>query len=288
MAGVWEDEEGIPQEQSPGHDRETQEPVEPRENSVKSVLQTARRQQDALSKDVRNTIHDAHRSCHLFVLRTAAPPAFVAVPLRLLNRISEVGASTAESNVNLDSTLRENRLSGADLPQSAHIKSLAEYEAEAPQCRTFPKIGPRPRKSSTGLLPGCAVTEGAPMPWPRARHQNSSTTDMHSPPAATKLPYSGRASFVRELHHGDLHAQVQRFANVLKGVPASARPRRHLHGHARARHCSPRLHRIGVHSVSLGRIRRSRHLRPRQRLRLRRCPFATQDTSYRRLSSIKG
>ncbi len=165
--------------------------------------------------------------------------------------------------MNLDSSLRENRVFAppAEFAAKAHVKSLEEYEAMYRRSveAAGGVLGERRRGSWTGSRRGRKVLDGpdgaADAKWFVGGKLNLShnCVDRHALGARkdkVALLWEGEPGEVRKLTYGELHEQVQRFANVLKGLRnQDGRPRRHLHGHvSRAGDCAAglRAHRRGA------------------------------------------
>ena len=136
--------------------------------------------------------------------------------------------STVESNANLDSTLRENRLFSppAEFAAKAHVKSLAEYEAMYRRSVEQPEeFWAEAARELEWFAPWTKVIDGeaAHAKWFVNGKLNLShnCVDRHalgSRRDKIALLWEGEPGEVRKLTYADLHAQVQRFANVLKGL----------------------------------------------------------------------
>jgi acetyl-CoA synthetase len=137
--------------------------------------------------------------------------------------VAKLGEST-----NLDSSLRENRVFAppADFAAKAHIKSLAQYE------EMYRRSVERPEEfwaEAAGELewfaPWTKVLDGEAQhtKWFVGGKLNLShnCVDRHALGARkdkVALLWEGEPGEVRKITYGELHGQVQRFANVLKGL----------------------------------------------------------------------
>jgi acetyl-CoA synthetase len=139
--------------------------------------------------------------------------------------------TTLESQ-NLDSSLRENRSfnPSAEFASKAHVKSLAEYEAmyrrsvEKPEEFWAEAAGELEwfEKWDKVLTPG-KDGSGLGAKWFMGGKLNLShnCVDRHAKGARrdkVALLWEGEPGEVRKLTYGELYEQVQRFANVLKGL----------------------------------------------------------------------
>ncbi len=133
---------------------------------------------------------------------------------------------------NLDSSLRENRLFAppAEFAAKAHVKSLEEYEAmyrrsvEQPEAFWAEAAGElewfqpwtqvlQPGRDGSGL--GAKWFVGGKLNLSHNcvdRHAKGSRRDK------VALIWEGEPGEIRKVTYGELHEQVQRFANVLKGL----------------------------------------------------------------------
>ena len=133
-----------------------------------------------------------------------------------------------EESMNLDSSLRENRVFAppAEFAAKAHVKSLAEYEAmyrrsvENPEAFWGEAAG-----ELEWFAPWTKVLQGeaAQAKWFINGKLNLShnCVDRHALGARrdkVALLWEGEPGEVRKITYGELHGQVQRFANVLKGL----------------------------------------------------------------------
>jgi acetyl-CoA synthetase len=137
--------------------------------------------------------------------------------------VAKLGEST-----NLDSSLRENRVFAppAEFAAKAHVKSLGQYE------EMYRRSVERPDEfwaEAAGELewfaPWTKVLEGEAQhaKWFVGGKLNLShnCVDRHALGARkdkVALLWEGEPGEVREITYGELHGQVQRFANVLKGL----------------------------------------------------------------------
>jgi acetyl-CoA synthetase len=206
--------------------------------------------------------------------------------------------ATVEVDTNLDSSLRENRLfpPPAEFAAKARIKSLAEYEAMYRRSVEQPEeFWAEAARELDWFAPWTKVTEGeaAHAKWFVGGKLNLShnCVDRHalgSRRDKVALLWEGEPGEVRKLTYGELHAQVQRFANVLKGLGIK-------HGDRVAIYMgmSPELAiallacaRIGaIHSVIFGGF--AAHAIS-DRVNDSACvAVITQDTSYRRGSEVR-
>jgi acetyl-CoA synthetase len=133
-----------------------------------------------------------------------------------------------EESTNLDSSLRENRVFAppAEFAAKAHVKSLEQYEAmyrrsvEEPEAFWGEAAGELEWFAPwTKVLQG----DGAHTKWFVGGKLNLShnCVDRHALGARkdkAALLWEGEPGEVRKITYGELHGQVQRFANVLKGL----------------------------------------------------------------------
>lgn len=136
-------------------------------------------------------------------------------------------ASSVE-HTNLDSSLRENRVFAppAEFAAKAHIKSLEQYEAMYRRSIEQPeKFWAEAASELEWFAPWTKVLEGEgkDAKWFVGGKMNLShnCVDRHALGARkdkVALLWESEPGEVRRLTYGDLHQQVQRFANVLKGL----------------------------------------------------------------------
>jgi acetyl-CoA synthetase len=138
----------------------------------------------------------------------------------------------AEGTANLDSSLRENRVfePSKEFRAKAHISSLEQYEQM--YCRSIEKPEEFWAEAASELewfAPWTSVLEpgrdgsGFGAKWFTGGKLNLShnCVDRHATGARrdkVALLWEGEPGEVRKLTYADLHAEVQRFANVLKGL----------------------------------------------------------------------
>jgi acetyl-CoA synthetase len=133
-----------------------------------------------------------------------------------------------EENTNLDSSLRENRVFAppAEFAAKAHVKSLAQYEAMYRQSVEQPeKFWADAAGELEWFAPWTKVLEGEAQhaKWFVGGKLNLShnCVDRHALGARrdkVALLWEGEPGEVRKITYGELYGQVQRFANVLKGL----------------------------------------------------------------------
>ena len=136
--------------------------------------------------------------------------------------------ATVDGNTNLDSSLRENRVFAppAEFAAKAHIKSVAEYEAMYRRSVEQPdQFWAEAAKELDWFAPWTKVIEGEAQhaKWFINGKLNLSynCVDRHALGARTNkiaLIWEGEPGEVRKLTYGELYTQVQKFANVLKGL----------------------------------------------------------------------
>jgi acetyl-CoA synthetase len=136
-------------------------------------------------------------------------------------------ASSAE-HTNLDSSLRENRVftPPAEFAAKAHVKSLEQYEEMYRRSVEQPEeFWAEAASELEWFAPWKKVLdgEGKDAKWFVGGKLNLShnCVDRHALGARkdkVALLWEGEPGEVRRLTYGDLHEQVQRFANVLKGL----------------------------------------------------------------------
>lgn len=136
--------------------------------------------------------------------------------------------ATVEENTNLDSSLRENRLFPPlpEFAQKAHIKNLSEYEEMYRRSVEQPEeFWADAAKELDWFAPWTKVIEGeaAHAKWFINGKLNLShnCVDRHAlgnRKDKVAIIWEGEPGEVRKLTYGELYEQVQRFANVLKGL----------------------------------------------------------------------
>src|SRR3984893_14180593 len=200
--------------------------------------------------------------------------------------------------MNLDSTLRENRvfLPPAEFAAHAHVKNLAQYEAMYRRSVEQPEeFWAEAAGELDWFAPWTKVTEG------EAQHAkwfvngklnlSHNCVDRHALGARknkTALLWEGEPGEVRKITYGELLDQVQRFANVLKGLGVKRGDRVAIY-----MGMTPELAiallacaRIGaIHSVIFGGFAAQAIV---DRVNDSQCvALITQDTSYRRGGEVK-
>jgi acetyl-CoA synthetase len=137
-------------------------------------------------------------------------------------------SSTTSQQPNLDSILREKRVfpPPAEFAAQAHVKSLAEYEALYRRSIQDPeKFWAEVAAELHWFAPWTSVLEWN-LPWAKwfvggkinlcyncvDRHALGTSKDK------VAILWEGEPGEVRKLTYGELHKEVQRFANVLKGL----------------------------------------------------------------------
>jgi acetyl-CoA synthetase len=208
-----------------------------------------------------------------------------------------VDAST-NSDPNLDSLLREQRVfaPSQEFAAKAHVKSLAEYEAIYERSVKDPEgFWGEVARELDWFEPWQKVLEWN-LPWAKwfaggkinlchncvDRHVQNGKRDK------TAILWEGEPGEVRTLSFGELHAEVQRFANVLKGLGIKRGDRVAIY-----MGMTPELAvallacaRIGaIHSVIFGGFAANALV---DRINDAQCvAIVTQDTSYRRGQEVK-
>ncbi|WP_334267372.1 acetate--CoA ligase [Edaphobacter sp. HDX4] len=138
----------------------------------------------------------------------------------------------AEGTANLDSSLRENRVfePSPEFRAKAHISSLEQYEQMYRRSIEKPEeFWAEAASELEWFAPWTSVLEpgkngsGQGARWFEGGKLNLShnCVDRHAQGARrdkVALLWEGEPGEVRRLTYGDLHAEVQRFANVLKGL----------------------------------------------------------------------
>jgi acetyl-CoA synthetase len=133
-----------------------------------------------------------------------------------------------EESTNLDSSLRENRVFAppAEFAAKAHVKSLEQYEAMYQRSVEDPSLfWAEAARELEWFTPWTRVMQGeaAQTKWFVGGKLNLShnCVDRHALGARkdkVALLWEGEPGEVRKITYGELHGQVQRFANVLKGL----------------------------------------------------------------------
>ncbi|HVJ08092.1 MAG TPA: acetate--CoA ligase [Acidisarcina sp.] len=206
--------------------------------------------------------------------------------------------ASSTTNVNLDSTLRENRVFPVpeEFARQAHIKSFAQYEELYQRSIKDPETYWASVASELHWFePWTSVLEWN-LPWAKwfvggklnlcyncvDRHALGSRKDK------VAILWEGEPGEVRKLTFGDLHVEVQKLANVLKGLGIRKGDRVAIY-----MGMTPELAiallacaRIGaIHSVIFGGFAANALV---DRINDAQCvAVLTQDTSYRRGSEVK-
>ena len=207
-------------------------------------------------------------------------------------------STTASTDPNLDSTLRENRVfpPPAEFAAKAHIKSLAEYEHMYRRSVEDPEsFWEEAARELHWFKPWDTVLEWNE-PWVKwfvggktnlcyncvDRHALGSKRDK------VAILWEGEPGEIRKLTFGDLHAEVQRFANALKslGIKKGDRVAVYMGMTPELAIAVLACARIGaVHSVIFGGFAAHAIV---DRVNDAECvAILTQDTSYRRGSEVK-
>ena len=136
--------------------------------------------------------------------------------------------SIVEEGTNLESSLRENRVFAppAEFAAKAHVKSLEQYEAMYRRSVEQPEeFWAEAASELEWFAPWTKVLEGeaAQAKWFVGGKLNLShnCVDRHALGARkdkVALLWEGEPGEVRKITFGELHEQVQQFANVLKGL----------------------------------------------------------------------
>jgi acetyl-CoA synthetase len=135
---------------------------------------------------------------------------------------------TSLSSRDIDSTLREDRVfpPPAEFSAKAHIKSLAEYEALYKQSIEDPeKFWAGAAKELDWFKPWDKVLEWN-LPWAKwfvggRLNLCYNCVDRHAKgerARKTAIIWEGEPGEIRRLTYAELHAEVQKFANALKGL----------------------------------------------------------------------
>jgi acetyl-CoA synthetase len=206
--------------------------------------------------------------------------------------------SSSTTNVNLDSTLRENRVFAVpeNFAMQAHVKSLAEYEDLYARSVADPEaFWASIAKELHWFEPWTKVLEWN-LPWAKwfvggKLNLSYNCVDRHalgSRKDKLAIIWEGEPGEIRKLTFGELHAEVQKFANVLKGLGIKKGDRVAVY-----MGMTPELAiallacaRIGaVHSVIFGGFAANALV---DRINDAQCvAVLTQDTSYRRGAEVK-
>jgi acetyl-CoA synthetase len=206
--------------------------------------------------------------------------------------------ASSTTNVNLDSTLRENRVFPVmeAFAKEAHVQSLAEYEALYQRSIADPEaFWAEVAKDLHWFEPWTKVLEWD-LPWAKwfvggklnlcynsvDRHALGSRKDKIA------ILWEGEPGEVRKLTFGELHVEVQKFANVLKslGIQKGDRVAIYMGMTPELAIALLACARIGaVHSVIFGGFAANALV---DRINDAECvAVITQDTSYRRGAEVK-
>jgi acetyl-CoA synthetase len=206
--------------------------------------------------------------------------------------------ASSTTNVNLDSTLRENRVFPVPeaFAQKAHVKSLAEYE------EMYQRSVADPEAFWAGIAqelhwfePWTKVLEWN-LPWAKwfvggKLNLCYNSVDRHALGARkdkVAILWEGEPGEVRKLTFGELHVEVQKFANVLKslGIRKGDRVAIYMGMTPELAIALLACARIGaVHSVIFGGFAANALV---DRINDAACvAVLTQDTSYRRGAEVK-
>jgi acetyl-CoA synthetase len=206
--------------------------------------------------------------------------------------------ASSTTNVNLDSTLRENRVFPVpeEFAKRAHVKSLAEYDELYARSVADPEaFWAGIAKELHWFEPWTKVLDWE-LPWAKwfvggKLNLCYNSVDRHA--LGTRkdkvaILWEGEPGEVRRLTFGELHVEVQKFANVLKGLGIKKGDRVAIY-----MGMTPELAiallacaRIGaVHSVIFGGFAANALV---DRINDAQCvAVLTQDTSYRRGTEVK-
>ena len=206
--------------------------------------------------------------------------------------------SSSITNVNLDSTLRENRVFPVpeDFAAHAHVKSLAEYEELYARSVADPEaFWASIAKELHWFEPWTKVLEWD-LPWAKwfvggKLNLSYNCVDRHAlGPRKDKIAiiWEGEPGEIRKLTFGELHVEVQKFANVLKslGIKKGDRVAVYMGMTPELAIALLACARIGaVHSVIFGGFAANALV---DRINDAQCvAVLTQDTSYRRGAEVK-
>ncbi len=206
--------------------------------------------------------------------------------------------SSSITNVNLDSTLRENRVFPVpeDFAAHAHVKSLAEYEDLYARSVADPEaFWASIAKELHWFEPWTKVLEWD-LPWAKwfvggKLNLSYNCVDRHalgSRKDKIAIIWEGEPGDIRKLTFGELHVEVQKFANVLKslGIKKGDRVAVYMGMTPELAIALLACARIGaVHSVIFGGFAANALV---DRINDAQCvAVLTQDTSYRRGAEVK-
>ncbi len=206
--------------------------------------------------------------------------------------------ASSTTNVNLDSTLRENRVFPVPeaFAQNAHVKSLAEYEEMYQRSVADPEaFWADVAKELHWFEPWTKVLEWN-LPWAKwfvggKLNLCYNSVDRHAlgrRKDKVAILWEGEPGEVRRLTFGELHLEVQKFANVLKslGIRKGDRVAIYMGMVPELAIALLACARIGaVHSVIFGGFAANALV---DRINDAECvAVLTQDTSYRRGAEVK-
>ena len=206
--------------------------------------------------------------------------------------------ASSTTNVNLDSTLRENRVFPVPeaFAEKAHVKSLAEYEEMYQRSIADPEaFWAGIAKELHWFEPWTKVLDWN-LPWAKwfvggKLNLCYNSVDRHALGARkdkVAILWEGEPGEVRKLTFGELHVEVQKFANVLKslGIRKGDRVAVYMGMTPELAIALLACARIGaVHSVIFGGFAANALV---DRINDAECvAVITQDTSYRRGTEVK-
>jgi acetyl-CoA synthetase len=206
--------------------------------------------------------------------------------------------ASSTTNVNLDSTLRENRVFPVPeaFAEEAHVKSLAEYEEMYERSIADPEaFWAGIAKELHWFEPWTKVLDWN-LPWAKwfvggKLNLCYNSVDRHALGARkdkVAILWEGEPGEVRKLTFGELHVEVQKFANVLKslGIRKGDRVAVYMGMTPELAIALLACARIGaVHSVIFGGFAANALV---DRINDAECvAVITQDTSYRRGTEVK-
>ncbi len=206
--------------------------------------------------------------------------------------------ASSTTNVNLDSTLRENRVFPVPeaFAEKAHVKSLAEYEEMYERSIADPEaFWAGIAKELHWFEPWTKVLDWN-LPWAKwfvggKLNLCYNSVDRHALGARkdkVAILWEGEPGEVRKLTFGELHVEVQKFANVLKslGIRKGDRVAVYMGMTPELAIALLACARIGaVHSVIFGGFAANALV---DRINDAECvAVITQDTSYRRGTEVK-
>jgi acetyl-CoA synthetase len=142
--------------------------------------------------------------------------------------VSAVSLASANANLDIDSTLRENRVfpPPAEFAAKAHIKSLEEYEALYAKSIADPEAFWAGAAEELHWFKRWDKVLDWNLPWAKwfvggKMNLSYNCVDRHALGARaekTAIIWEGEPGEIRRLTFAELHVEVQKFANVLKGL----------------------------------------------------------------------